>query len=319
MLQDTNKPNAYEQEALSEIQAWKAPKARGIFGRALDFMDKPFEAFKKAADKVPYADILDQALAKVVDLVNRAARKTVPRETILTQFDPPLNRLEDLHSLDLQTIDTKVEALKGQYARAALAEGGAAGVATPLAPMVAIPGDVALLVTLNLKAINTYATYYGFDTTLEEERLFALQVLMLASSATDSAKGPVMANMAKVARDAAQRKAWEHLNEQFILRQIKKIAEALGIKLTKAKLANLAPVAGAVISGGFNAYYTDKVCTAAYHLYRERFLARKYGPQLISDKVGALPEPAYEALLEAPNEGDEAKEAVNEVSSKERD
>ena len=40
--------------------------------------------------------------------------------------------------------------------------------------MVAIPGDVALLVTLNLKAINTYATYYGFDTTLEEERLFAL-------------------------------------------------------------------------------------------------------------------------------------------------
>ena len=223
MPQDTNKPNAYEQEALDEIQAWKEPKERSMFSRALDFMDKPFEAFKKAADKVPYADILDQGLAKVVDLVNTAARKTVPRETILTQFDPPLSCLEDLHSLDLQVIDTKVNALKGQYARAALAEGGAAGVATPLAPMVAIPGDVALLVTLNLKAINTYATYYGFDTTLEEERLFALQVLMLASSATDSAKGPVMANMAKVARDAAQRKAWEHLNEQFILRQIKRL------------------------------------------------------------------------------------------------
>ena len=305
MPDDANKPNAYEQEALNEIRAWKEPQGRSMFGRALDFMDKPFEAFKKAADKVPYADILDQALAKVVDLVNSAARKTVPRETILTQFEPPLTCLEDLHSLDLQTIDAKVEALKGQYARAALAEGGAAGVATPLAPMVAIPGDVALLVTLNLKASNTYATYYGFDTTLEEERLFALQVLMLASSATDSAKGPVMANMAKVARDAAQRKAWEHLNEQFILRQIKKIAEALGIKLTKAKLANLAPVAGAVISGGFNAYYTDKVCTAAYHLYRERFLARKYGPHLISDKVGALPEPAYEALLEGHKERNE--------------
>ena len=317
MPEHVNRPNAYEQEVLDEIRAWKEPREQSMFGRALDFMDKPFEAFKKAADKVPYAHILDQGLAKVVDLVNTAARKTVPREAILTQFDPPLNRLEDLHSLDLQTIDTKVEALKGQYARAALAEGGAAGVATPLAPMVAIPGDVALLVTLNLKAINTYATYYGFDTTLEEERLFALQVLMLASSATDSAKGPVMANMAKVARDAAQRKAWEHLNEQFILRQIKKIAEALGIKLTKAKLANLAPVAGAVISGGFNAYYTDKVCTAAYQLYRERFLARKYGSHLISDKVGALPEPAYESLLERHEESDGDEEAVKEVSSKE--
>ena len=60
-----------------------------------------------------------------------------------------------------------------------------------------------------------------------------------------------------------------------------------------------------MISGGFNAYYTDKVCTAAYQLYRERFLARKYGSHLISDKVGALPEPAYETLLEAPNESDE--------------
>ena len=69
----------------------------------------------------------------------------------------------------------------------------------------------------------------------------------------------------------------------------------------------------------FNAYYTDKVCTAAYHLYRERFLARKYGSHLISDKVGALPEPAYEALLAGHEERDEAKEAVKEVSSKERD
>ena len=75
-----------------------------------------------------------------------------------------------------------------------------------------------------------------------------------------------------------------------------------------------------MISGGFNAYYTDKVCTAAYHLYRERFLARKYGPHLISDKVGALPEPAYEALLEAPNESDEdrRKESAS-IQPKEED
>ena len=317
MPQDTDKPNAYEQEALDEIRTWKEPKERGIQMRALDFMDKPFEAFKKAADKVPYADILDQALAKVVDLVNSAARKTVPRETILTQFDPPLNCLEDLHNLDLQTIDTKVEALKGQYARAALAEGGAAGVATPLAPMVAIPGDVALLVTLNLKAINAYATYYGFDTTLEEERLFALQVLMLASSATDSmSPGHGEYGQGREELLLSAKPGSISTNSSFCDKS--KIAEALGIKLTKAKLANLAPVAGAVIGGGFNAYYTDKVCTAAYHLYRERFLARKYGSHLISDKVGAL-RAAYEALLAGHEERDEANEAINEVSSKERD
>jgi hypothetical protein len=32
-----------------------------------------------------------------------------------------------------------------------------------------------------------------------------------------------------------------------------------------------------VVGGGFNTYFTNKVCDAAFYLYRERFLARKYG------------------------------------------
>lgn len=38
---------------------------------------------------------------------------------------------------------------------------------------------------------------------------------------------------------------------------------------------------GAAVGGGFNAYYTARVCDAAYYLYRERFLAEKYGPEVI--------------------------------------
>jgi hypothetical protein len=45
--------------------------------------------------------------------------------------------------------------------------------------------------------------------------------------------------------------------------------------MTRTKLAQVLPVAGAAIGGGFNAYYTDKVCRAAFHLYRERFLTEK--------------------------------------------
>jgi len=63
------------------------------------------------------------------------------------------------------------------------------------------------------------------------------------------------------------------------------IAKALGINLTKAKLANVIPVAGAAISGGFNAYYTDKVCKAAFYLYRERLLAIKHGEKAIEVTV----------------------------------
>ena len=44
------------------------------------------------------------------------------------------------------------------------------------------------------------------------------------------------------------------------------------------------------IGGGFNAYYTAKVCDAAYFLYRERFLARKYGPEIIEASAHAGPD-----------------------------
>lgn len=51
-----------------------------------------------------------------------------------------------------------------------------------------------------------------------------------------------------------------------------------------------------MIGGGFNAYYTNKVCNASFYLYRERFLAEKYGVDEIEvtvEKATTL-EPEYE-------------------------
>ena len=52
--------------------------------------------------------------------------------------------------------------------------------------------------------------------------------------------------------------------------------------MTKDKLGQFVPYGGAIVGGGFNAYFTNKVCDAAYFLYRERFLATKYGPDILS-------------------------------------
>jgi hypothetical protein len=60
-------------------------------------------------------------------------------------------------------------------------------------------------------------------------------------------------------------------------RAVRDAAHALGLQLTRAKLAQVVPVTGAFVGSGFNTYFTSKVCTAAYYLYRERFLAQKYG------------------------------------------
>jgi len=45
------------------------------------------------------------------------------------------------------------------------------------------------------------------------------------------------------------------------------------------------PALGGGIGAGFNAYYTSRVCTAAFFLYRERFLAEKDGDDVIERTV----------------------------------
>ncbi|MNY80779.1 hypothetical protein D3C86_2219990 [compost metagenome] len=47
---------------------------------------------------------------------------------------------------------------------------------------------------------------------------------------------------------------------------------------------------GAAVGGGFNTYFTMKVCDAAFYLYRERFLANKYGGAIIEVTVPPAPD-----------------------------
>jgi hypothetical protein len=115
--------------------------------------------------------------------------------------------------------------------------------------------------------------------------LFALNVLGLASSPTGASKAVAMAQLVKIAKEVAQKKTWKDLEKHVFVQIVQRIAKTLSIRLTKAKLAQVIPAAGAAIGGGFNAYYTSKVCDAAYFLYRERFLARKYGADIIEVTV----------------------------------
>jgi len=41
------------------------------------------------------------------------------------------------------------------------------------------------------------------------------------------------------------------------------------------------PVAGALVGGGYTAFYLSSLTESAYHLYRKRFLVMRYGPNVI--------------------------------------
>jgi len=277
--------SAYDERALKEIHAWKNPEL-GWFGQAMRVINWPLD---KAGDMVFDAPgvgkVIKHSIQGLISLCNDMAQWSVNKKAIYKEFHKAghntIRREADVLKIELEDVDKIVAWLDAKYKGIALVEGAGTGaIGLP-----GIPPDLVSLIALSLRAIGEYATYYGFDIHSQEERLFAMNVLGLASSPSDSSKGLAMAQLVKIARDTAKKRSWKKLEEHAFVKVVQQIAKALGIRLTKAKLAQIVPAAGAIVGGGFNAYFIAKVCDSAYYLYRERFLARKYGVDVIEVTV----------------------------------
>lgn len=275
----------YERSAVTSIHEWKSPKI-GWFGRTMERVNWPLERAGDLVTEVPGVDwVIEKAVRGLVGLLNDLAHWSVRPDSIYAEYRRAgfdhIKTSSDVFSLDLEDADSVNGWLGAKYKTLAGAEGAAAGyVGLP-----GIPPDIVALITLNQRAIGEYATYYGFDISSQHERLFALNILQLTSSPNVAAKQAAMAQLVRVAQDVAKRKAWKDLEMYPFVRIVQIISRSLGIRLTRVKLAQIVPVAGAIVGGGFNAYYTSKVCDAAFYLYRERFLAEKYGENIIEVTV----------------------------------
>lgn len=271
----------YDERALRETYNWRYPKV-GRFSQAMKLLNQPLE---KASDLILATPVLGDAIKLstqgLIGVCSDGAQWSVQPEVIYADFrkvgHSSINGPADVFSIELEHVDHVVGWLGARYKGITLAEGAAAGA-------VGLPGiapDIVALITLNLRAIGEYATYYGFDVSSQQERVFTMLVLGLAFDPTDSSKVPAMAEFARIAQEVAKRHTWEELRQHQFVQLMEQLAKALGIRLTKAKLAQVVPAIGAAVGGGFNAYFTAKVCDAAYFSYRERFLEAQYGTDII--------------------------------------
>ena len=288
-------PSEYELKAIRAIHEWKNPKL-GWFGKTMEVINWPLSKAALAIKKVPGVQwtidkgtppiewVLQKTVGGLVTLLNDGAQWSVRPRAVYADFAKSgiqIGSHRDILALDLEQIDRALGWLDVKYKTIAAAEGGSTGAAG----LPGIPVDIVAIVGINLRAIGEYATYCGFDTSAQPERLFALNVLTYASSPTDSAKQAALAQLVRIAKDVAAKKAWKELEKHSFVIIIQKLAAIIGQRLTKAKLAQMIPYLGAGIGAGFNAYFTAKVCDAAFFLYRERFLAEKYGPYVIEETV----------------------------------
>lgn len=266
----------YEKQAIIEIESWKTPKEKWYSG-ALKVANKPFELAGDAIVNAPFVgDVLAKTTHGLVTALNDVAHATLRYEAIFKDFQKAghqVSSLEDIKRLDLSSVDLEAGKLEKKYKALLLAEGATTGA-------MGAPGlilDVPLLLTGCFRAIGEYATHYGYNLQYQHERLFALDVLSLVASPTDLGKAAAMMQLTKTANLIARNITLDQMTDIAFVQIVQKAAQALGKEVTEQKMAEIIPLIGGVIGAGFNANFAHRVCTAAYHLYRERFIRDKHG------------------------------------------
>jgi hypothetical protein len=272
---------AYEQRALRDIESFKTPRESSL-GALWRRMSAPVEQVSDLAlGTVPGAAVV-RAVQEVLDVINDGATWTVRTGAIYEEFRRrglgPIDGPRDVRKLGLHEIDRLVTALGPKYQAIGVVEGASSG----LLGGVGIAADVALVVGLALRAVGEYATYYGFDVSPPPERAFVMSLLSAASTPTPSERGAALGELTKLSVLLAGGEGGDQLESQRSLQLTKKVAEALTVRVVKAKLGQLVPIAGAVIAGGYNAWLMRAVTATAYHLFRERFLLEKHGEEILA-------------------------------------
>lgn len=277
-----DQPSDYERGVIAGLYAWRNPPKSGMLADAYDRFSAIVDSATDKLRAIPGVDwTLDTFVAGIIESLNDLAHDLVWSEDVYSDLQKRGLDVQDAghaHRVDISKIDKAVAGIRSRYA----ALGAAEGATTGFVGAAGIVPDILALTTLNLRATGLYATYYGFDVSRDDERLFALQVLSASAGSTDINKDFALKPISRASQGIAKRQAIESAGQYAITGSIKKIAEKLGIKLTKAKLAQMLPVAGAVVGGGLNVMYTNKVCHTAQQLYRERFLLAKYGPAVFT-------------------------------------
>lgn len=273
-------PTAYERRALREIALWRTPDA-SWFGRLTDRIDRTAARVTDLARHVPGVDwVIDEFAAGVLRVINEVAQESVWEDRVLARYrsaGTDVRGRGDVLALPLEAVDQSLAGLAPKYRAAAALEGAATG----YAGLAGIVPDLVALVALNLRAAGEVAVHCGFDLRDPEERLFALLILDAVSGPSDAAKEVALAPVLRVSQRLARDGALQAVEGLALTRALQNAARALGVQLTRAKLAQVVPVTGAVVGSTYNAFYTSKVCDAAFYLYRERFLVAKYGEDAV--------------------------------------
>lgn len=264
--------SAHDETVLRELVAWRSPRSTR-FGRGAGRVEALVD---RAMSHVPMR-LVEQVLGWVLPRTRELTWRATSRLLVLRAYRRAGYRVEDIGDIS----DLELEVVDEVAGDKRLHEGAVAGIegaATGFFGGFMLAADIAAVMVLSIRAVQSRALVYGFDPADERELAFVLSVLDEASRLGPTSKQTARRGVAEIGVRMAEREFVERAAKQVVGR----IPETLATRLAAMKSESAAPVIGAFTSGAFNGWYLQRVTRAAHMAYRERFLRRKYGDDLLT-------------------------------------
>lgn len=258
------------------MSALPEKKTEGLEGALVKVLDEQRKFEQKRATR------LGRGTERVTAPASRLIRKVLPPKAMQSALDMAdrgagLTLPKGAMGHDVNVLaECEAAALRVQAVAAgtSAATGGFAGWFGGVGMTVDIPA------TITLAARNVRATglAYGFAGDSEDERIFRLMMLELATTIGFEARQDTLARLNKIARELNEpemRILTEKAGDWVMDKVIDRVGRALGVDLLKRKAGQVVPIAGGLVGAGVNASFQTDVSRAARYGYRQRWLMHR--------------------------------------------
>lgn len=271
-----NQLGSYEKQALEEILKWR-DEGPDVVTQALETTFKPLGWILGQVVPEKAQQTLEAAVLGALELLKVISFQTYSEKAILKEareLGLHVKRPTDLANYDLRRLDALARKQFASNRLMAALEGagcGAGGLAL-------VAADIPILFGLALRAIQQIGTCYGFD--MRDPQVWPVILQALNAGSSTAAKASVLADMTIAAKALAKNWTYKKVSQKtgtgMAVMVLKDTAKSLPREIarwvTKRKLAQLIPLAGAAIGAGFNYWFLGEVCTSAYMIFRHTYI-----------------------------------------------
>ena len=268
------KKQDYKKKVKEEIYSWEN-EGPGFLTNVADFVFWPAQKAAELLTPEYVKETVSKAVEGCLNGLLWGADYLFADKAVIAKVAEKNKELDSLNKIsnsdDLESMDAAADYYWNQNLVAAILEGAANGAM----PLIGLAANIPALYTIVFRCIQQIALCYGFDTSKDDEKVYMMGILSIASAADVKAKQAAMIFMRQIQVDIAK-KAWKKLAEEGGRKAIgpivRQAAKTIGINLTKRKALMLIPAIGALIGASFDGMYLQDIARAAKNCYRKRKL-----------------------------------------------